>query len=267
VFTDLDGTLLDKETYSWDKAAPALSACRDARVPVVMVSSKTRAEMVVLARDLGLSLYPFVAENGGAVFFPERGPLPVPPDARPAGDGWHAWELGAPYPDLVAALREIRDALSLSVEGFSDLSPVQIARRTGLSEEEAALAARREYDEPFFAEEGQARRLAQAAEKKGLFVTLGGRAHHLHGNTDKGRAVARLAALFRRANPGVVSMGLGDGPNDVSMLREVRVPVWLGPKDLAPDIPRLVLPPPAGPEGWNLAVSSFLRQTVARSFG
>jgi len=48
VFTDLDGTLLDHNTYGWEEAIPALELCRTRGVPVILVSSKTRAEMAAL---------------------------------------------------------------------------------------------------------------------------------------------------------------------------------------------------------------------------
>jgi len=70
IFTDLDGTLLDHDTYGWEEALPALDLCRRLGVPVILVSSKTRAEMDVLQNRLGLSA-PFISENGGGIFFPK----------------------------------------------------------------------------------------------------------------------------------------------------------------------------------------------------
>ena len=52
VFTDLDGTLLDHDTYRWDEAEPALTLCASRNVPVILVSSKTRAEMNALRARL-----------------------------------------------------------------------------------------------------------------------------------------------------------------------------------------------------------------------
>ena len=54
IFTDLDGTLIDHHTYSAEAARPALEAARAAGVPVVPCSSKTLAEMRLLA-DVGAS--------------------------------------------------------------------------------------------------------------------------------------------------------------------------------------------------------------------
>jgi len=69
IFTDLDGTLLDAETYSWQEAGEALDLCRRHRVPVILASSKTRAEIEIL-RDRMMLSDPFISENGGGIFLP-----------------------------------------------------------------------------------------------------------------------------------------------------------------------------------------------------
>jgi len=54
IFTDLDGTLLDAETYSYEAARPALAMLKKRQIPVVLCTSKTRAETEAIARRLGL---------------------------------------------------------------------------------------------------------------------------------------------------------------------------------------------------------------------
>ena len=44
IFTDLDGCLLDRETYSFEPAQAALRLIREKKIPLVLVSSKTRVE-------------------------------------------------------------------------------------------------------------------------------------------------------------------------------------------------------------------------------
>ena len=78
VFTDLDGSLLDHDTYRWAEACGGPLPLSSKGVPVVMVSSKTAAEMTVLAKEMALSA-PFVSENGGGIFIPE-GAFDRPPD-------------------------------------------------------------------------------------------------------------------------------------------------------------------------------------------
>ena len=63
VFTDLDGTLLDHDSYRWQPAAPWLERLRLSNVMVIPVTSKTRAELMPLRRELGLHDSPFIAEN------------------------------------------------------------------------------------------------------------------------------------------------------------------------------------------------------------
>ena len=78
VFTDLDGTLLDHNNYRWEAARPALEQLRARRMPVVLCTSKTRAEVLPLWEELGLR-DPFVVENGGAVYIPrDYFPFPLP---------------------------------------------------------------------------------------------------------------------------------------------------------------------------------------------
>jgi ribonucleotide monophosphatase NagD (HAD superfamily) len=52
VFTDLDGTLLDESTYSHAEASPALHLILATSTPLVLCSSKTRAEIEVLREQM-----------------------------------------------------------------------------------------------------------------------------------------------------------------------------------------------------------------------
>ncbi len=261
VFTDLDGTLLDHDTYAWEAAAPALRLCRRLGVPVVLVSSKTRAEMQPLRQALGLP-DPFVVENGGAVFFDAGDPRP---EGASAEDGFWVWRFGESYPRLVQALAEIRKETGLPVKGFSDMRVEEIAELTGLGLEDARLAARREYDEPFIvqtASVGGSRALEEAARARGLQILTGGRFFHLQGSNDKGRAVRMLMAHYRRLRTPVWSIALGDSPNDFSMLEQVEYPVLIRSardySSLKKHIPNLTISSRMGPEGWNETVSAIL---------
>jgi mannosyl-3-phosphoglycerate phosphatase len=259
IFTDLEGTLLDHESYEWVEAKPALDLCKERHVPVVLVSSKTRAEMNPLRLKLGLTA-PFISENGGGIYFPQEGPLDPPPEAVPDKELWK-WSLGASYPRLVRSLREISDELALPMRGFSDMTLEEISALTGLGIEQSRLAAMREYDEPFVLpreDKGTIESLHQAALRRGYQISTGGRFHHLHGAMDKGEAIQRLIALYKALRVDVKTVGLGDSPNDFSMLRTVDHPVLLGAPgrfpELKAELHRLTLVEKAGPQGWNEAV-------------
>ncbi len=84
VFSDLDGTLLDERTYSWAAARSGLELLAGRSVPLVLVTSKTLAEVEPLRRDMQLG-DPFIVENGAAVFLPPGDEWPEAADL--AGDG------------------------------------------------------------------------------------------------------------------------------------------------------------------------------------
>lgn len=69
IFTDLDGTLLDRQTYSWDAARPALGLIKERSIPLALCSSKTRAEIEVIRKELD-NPDPFICENGGGNLYP-----------------------------------------------------------------------------------------------------------------------------------------------------------------------------------------------------
>ena len=262
IFTDLDGTLLDHDTYSFEPARPALDAVASARVPVVLCTSKTRAETERWRAALG-NAHPFVVENGGAAFVPEGY---FGPDARfdKQIGGYGVLEFGRPYSELRKALEAIRHETGLPLRGFGDMTADEIAERCGFTRKDAELAGRREYDEPFVGVgPADLDAVVRAAASAALQVTSGGRFHHLVGGSDKGRAVRALRGLFEAFGGPVRTVGLGDSPNDEPMLREVDIPVLVrrpgGGYSTAVHLPGLVVSPYSGPEGWREAVLGILR--------
>jgi mannosyl-3-phosphoglycerate phosphatase len=271
IFTDLDGTLLDHDSYSWTEAQPALDLCRDRSIPVILVSSKTRAEMNPLRLKLGL-VYPFVTENGGGVFFPAE-ETHEPPSGATRSEGLWKLSLGAAYDLVVKGLREIEKELDLDIRSFSQMSPEEISSITALDVDTAHLAAMREYDEPFIIR-GEKRPdlglLQDAAERRGLRMTAGGRFYHLHGNTDKGMAFDIIVSWYKASHSHVLTIGLGDSPNDFDMLRKVNYPFLVQSLRSFPgirdEIPLLKVTKAKGPEGWNEAVMDMLRRKSMGGF-
>lgn len=266
VFTDLDGTLLDARTYSFDPALPALGMLRERHVPVVICSSKTRAEIEHYRAKLR-NADPFISENGGAVFVPQgyfRADAVSP--ARPEGgdEGPHlVLRLGARYQDLRRALRELRGE-GFDVRGFGDMTAEEIAAATGLPLNEAVMAAKREFDEPFLfgGDAVMGDKLRASIERKGFRVTQG-LFHHILGESDKGKAVSILTGMFRGKYGEVMTVALGDSPNDLPMLQAVDRPIIVEKHDggydrvlAAEDFDRAR---GAGPDGWNGAIMRLLK--------
>jgi len=262
VFTDLDGTLLDERTYSWDAARPALERLERLGAPWVFVTSKTRAEVLPLRRRLG-NRHPFVVENGGAACVP-HGYFPFTAPSALERDGYEVLEWGTRYGDLVAGLKAAVKASGCQVAAFHAMSVQEVAAASGLPLEEAALAKEREYDEPFeILDERCTRRLLAAVKEQGLRWTRGGRFHHVCGNNDKAVAVRALVQLFAKVHGQLTSIGLGDGLNDVPFLQVVDVPVLIRSRALAAlkkAVPRGIPTRQPGPEGWNDALLELIRE-------
>lgn len=265
VFTDLDGTLLDLTTRSWEPAQSALRRLRALRVPVVLCSAKTRAEIEPLRRALGIN-DPFLVENGGALYIPKGYFSFAFPYDREFED-FEVLELGLPYAEIRRRLQTIRRELGVPFRGFGDLSAEEVARLTGLSLGEAKRAKAREYDETLLLGELPAEdreKVLQALEREGLRGTHGGVFYHALGKqTDKGKAVREMIELYRREHGEVFSVGLGDSRNDEPLLRVVDFPLLVQRPDGTWEdlpLPHLQRVQGIGPEGWRRAVEELLHQ-------
>ena len=270
VFTDLDGSLLDGTTYSYNAAIPALTALREQGIPLVLASSKTRAEMEPIRQRLDLH-NPFIVENGGAVFVP-HGFFEFPLERMRTRPPYQVMELGLPYHMLREVLKQIEDALETPLQGFGDLSVETIMQVTGLPRADAILAKQREYDEPFLLQGPQPliEEVCRQIVTRGLRWTKGGRLFHLTGDNDKGEAASILLRCYHRQQrmrgetERIETIGIGDSINDATLLAMVDYPILVQKPDGSydPDIqlPRMIHAPGIGPAGWNEAVLDLLAQ-------
>ncbi|HZU27500.1 MAG TPA: HAD-IIB family hydrolase [Bryobacteraceae bacterium] len=253
--TDLDGTLLNARTYSFEAAQPALAALRKKGVPLVLCTSKTRAEAELWRERLDIN-HPFIVENGGAVCIPS-GYFPFPIDHSVRRDGYDIVEFGLPYSELVRTLRQASRESGCKVVGFHDMSVAEISLRTSLPIRQAEMAKRREYDEPFEIDGPGIIGLLKAIERGGKRWTRGNRFYHITGANDKSTAVRYLRRLYARVFEPVHLIGVGDGHNDAGFLNSVDTPVIVrSPFSVALKLaaPRGRVTRASGPDGWNEAI-------------
>lgn len=260
IFTDLDGTLLRADDYSFSDAKEALSLINRHEIPLVIVSSKTRAEIEVYRDRLG-NTHPFISENGGGVF------IPLGYFKNTVGElagRYRLIRLGRRYEELREVLNELK-AEGFSIRGFGDMDIHELAGITGLSLEEAALAKQREFDEPFvfMGTEDEVFELNCRIQEKGLTLTKG-EFFHLLGKTDKGKAVRMLKNLYTKQYGKILSIGLGDSFNDLPMLEVVDQAYLLqkldGSYDRGVDTDHIQRVPAPGPEGWNKTVLEIIKK-------
>lgn len=241
IFSDMDGTILDHDTYSFQPALPALARLRALDIPVIFATSKTRAETEHWRHAMNIA-HPFIVENGGAAYIPK-------------GEGYQALVWGTAYPKLVEALRRAAAESGCAVRGFASMTHAEVAAACSLPLDMAAMAADREFDEPFEVltpERSDA--LTQAIQDQGLRVTRGGRFWHITGANDKGLAVEAVKRLYGEPQR---TVGLGDGLNDIPLLEACDVPIIIRSAQseaIHQRIPRGTVTALRGPAGWNEAI-------------
>ncbi|MEM6555847.1 MAG: HAD hydrolase family protein [Pseudomonadota bacterium] len=250
VFSDLDGTLLDHETYAFDAAAPALEALQQTKSILVLASSKTAAEMVDLRARIGFEHCPAIVENGAGLLEPGA-------DADALDD--------STYRAIRSVLDQVPQEIRQYFEGFGDGTAERVSHLTGLSRSGAALAKKRRFSEPgrWTGPTDQLDAFLQHLDAQGVQARRGGRFLTLSFGTTKADQMFEIVSRYAPAP----IIALGDAPNDVEMLEAANYAVVIrnasgaGVPALRGEAAGRVLRTEAeGPIGWNQAMLGLMQQ-------
>jgi len=247
VFTDLDGTLLDHQTYDWSPAKPAVQALRSKGAGLILASSKTAAEIVAVRKSIQMEQWPSIVENGAGVLAPYR---------DQCEDATH-------YQNIRDALSALPLHIRTCFIGFADMSISEVAENTGLSQTAAALAKDRAFSEPglWQGDEKGKLQFIDILETKGITAQQGGRFLTLSFGADKADQIQKLTKQYNPAR----TIALGDAPNDIAMLEAAHIGVvLLNPH--SPDIPmlsgekegKIIRTTDFGPAAWNAIILELL---------
>ena len=269
IITDVDGSLLDHHTYSWQPAVPWLEKLKAHGIPVVICSSKTRVEILALQKEMGLDGAPFIAENGALLHPGDGGPHTAAQDVA----GTDIALLGKDYAQIRAILEDLRQKEGFKFFGFGDVDEKLVAEWTGLSPADALLAQQRQASETLIWRDSDERmdEFVHCLDSQALALVQGGRFYHVMSKgSSKGAAVHWLLDLYRRRDGRPwQSVGLGDGPNDIPMLQAVDYAVIIRgysktPVAVDPSHPHVYRTQAYGPEGWSEGLDYFFNQTGQR---
>jgi mannosyl-3-phosphoglycerate phosphatase family protein len=266
VFTDLDGSLLDHDSYRYDAAQPMLDVLESMRIPVILASSKTRQEMLALREEMHNG-HPFIVENGAAVFVPEDYFASAPLGCDLV-DGYWRRSFAPPRDRWSAPLAALRERFPGSFRDFAGAGDAGVAKMTGLPLAQAALANAREYSEPvqWLGEDRALQEFLQALSQAGATVMRGGRFYSVGGDCDKGRALDWLRGQYALAASAsaVYDLAVGDGQNDVPMLERAHRALLIPARDRPlPTLQRsegIRVGDGLGPEAWAQGVREWLRE-------
>jgi len=254
IFTDLDGTLINHETYSHAAAQPALDAMRRNHVPLIMASSKTAAEIAALRFELGFGHCPAIVENGAGILEPD-------------GTG------SAADNQAYLRLREILNALPADLRakyrGFGDCTVAEVAEMTGLTIEAAQLAVQRQFSEPgvWSGSPQELEHFETLLAEQGISTKRGGRFLTLSFGADKAQRMKEITARYVTQGARPKTVALGDAPNDAAMLEAADIGVIVAnshgaamPRLAGEAEGRITRTEKEGPQGWNHAVLAIFQE-------
>ena len=258
IVTDLDGSLLDHHTYSWQPAERWLALLRQQHIPLVICTSKTAAEVIPLQQQLGFPGAPFIAENGALVQID---------NAQGEMVRHHA---GKNYSEICHSLRRLQQQHRFRFTSFADFTEKALGEITGLPLTNVAQARMREASEALVWRDSaeQFVLFRQALEQEALMLVQGGRFWHvMPQGSGKGEALRWLLQNMAPAGgKRFITVGLGDGPNDAPMLDSVDYAVVIkgyskNPVELTRSDERHVYQTAEyGPAGWCEGLDYFISQ-------
>lgn len=264
VFTDLDGTLLDHDNYSFDDASKAISFLKKKGIPLIIVTSKTFSEVRKLQVELDIKC-PFIVENGAGIY--------IPPDAI-------LTEGVMPHQNRHIQISQAQSYLEIrlffkvlqkdhNIRGFGDMEKEEVMELTGLNEDNVIHALRRDFTEPFVIEaDVDILRIKELANEAGLDIVKGGRFYHLISKgQDKAKAMKHLTHLYQeRLDKELKMIALGDSANDFTMLAtaDTGVLIQLYNGEYADiecsgvECENILRSKHPGPKGWNESLLEIL---------
>lgn len=262
IFTDLDGSLLDYDNYSFKPALSVLQQIDQLNIPVIAASSKTQAELIHFRQEINNS-HPFIVENGAAIFLPIDYFCHQAKDTELLTGFWvkRFVQNRAYWQSLIANTSISKEKYNT----FSDLSVSGIVNLTGLEYDSASRAAQRQYGEPvsWLGSDDEKQKFISELNALGANVLQGGRFLHVSGRCNKGIAFKWLTEQYKNAEQqAFTTLAIGDSHNDIAMLEAADIAILIpSPAHSLPELKRtknLYTAKYPGPTGWADSVSSIL---------
>ena len=257
IFTDLDGSLLDAESYTASPADTLFALLDSHGIPVIFNSSKTFPEMIKIRRLMD-NHEPFVVENGSAVYVPLDHEIAAT-EGLESVHGYRRYVLGQERRQLQSFLRSMQ--AEFRFRSLTEMSEAECIGVTGLARTDVLMAQTREFSEPLLWHDNEdaLNTLATKTAAAGFHLVMGGRFVHLMGSTDKNLAQRWLLNQMRLIHDKDFKvMALGDSENDAQMLADADYPVLIrSDKHGFPEIKTkasIYRTTRTGPSGWHEAV-------------
>ena len=213
-------SLLGSPTRAAHPASEALIEIERRRIPLVLSTRGTRAQLEPLRRKIGHG-HPFLTEGGGGLFIPDGYFALRLEGARRMGR-YLCVPLGRSSLEAGEAVEDIASEARAEVVRYAEMNAREISRNTGMAERDAEGSREREFSERFFFA-GNADlaipSFERIAGKHNWQIRRSEPFWELASGNDEGKAVRYLMRLYREAlRSRIRSVGIGASFEDLSLL-------------------------------------------------
>ena len=253
LFTDLDGTLLNKKTFEFKAALNLIKNCISKGINIIPNSSKTDLELNEICEDLKIPKV-YISENGSCIY------------------------------GLNVLSENLNEKICLSrnkdiiFKNFTDKINVKLQKKClilenetlqnqievlGLPKNKISKAMNRKFSIPFIflGNNEEEVELKKNVRRNGLNVQFGGRVLSLGDEVSKGDAMMRFMSLLsNETKKNYVSICVGDNENDFDMLDKCDYPCLVknGPLKNINFKNQCVFSKKEAPDGWVEVVNKTL---------
>ena len=245
IFTDLDGSLLHRDTFQFDTIKDYIKSLVSKGVIIIPNSSKTEKEIEKFNEELGINL-PYISENGSSIHglnlitsnFPDKLVL-------------------SRYKEELLKIYENKVPEKLKEKCFqiSKMSKKEKENILGQKDEKLKDALNRKYTLPFLfkGDKNEKNRLLKILNSNSLTLQEGGRVYNLCDNINKVKSMNRVIKILKKTEDKIKTIAVGDNFNDLEMLRNCDIPCLVFNDQFKLDqinINNLIFSNKPSPEGW-----------------
>ena len=253
IFTDLDGSLLHRDTFKFDEIKDYLIELISKGIYIIPNTSKTEKEILDFNSELGLIL-PYISENGASI------------------NGLDL--LNSELPKELILSREKDDILNI----FKNIVPLNLQNKCkllsemnktnqslifGLEDKKLEMALDRKYTIPliFKGSKNEKIELSKIIKNEGLYLQQGGRVINLTDITNKAKALQVFVRFYKKYQKNVKTIAVGDNFNDLNMLKTSDFPCLVFNDQFTLDeipIKNLIISNKPSPGGWAAVIKMAL---------
>ena len=245
IFTDLDGSLLHRETFEFSEIKDYIKNLVSNKIYVIPNSSKTHNEILNFNKKLGEEL-PHISENGSTI------------------NGLNLIDKDLPKELILSREKdelekifenEIPENLKIKCKWLRKMDKDSQIKALGLTGISLNHAMNRKYSIPFLFEGNKSEKIEilKKLKKKRLTLQEGGRVINLCDKISKSKSMKIFVKFFKKINENVKTIAVGDNFNDLDMLKNADIPCLVFNDNFKLDqinINNLLISNKPAPHGW-----------------